>query len=643
MRLKRVLIAIIAFVMAVSVVYDAIPASAYNGAGGAPGGNGYFWNRAFRSPGYNVIEGGLPSYSYSSKQAFINYIIGRINSTAEAGPCPGSGCDYAGVRFIVQTMRGGLSGGWDHDYPDQNDINDWVARVNNPDVDIRYGSEGALFGSGITTDRYRDSAGKRDIAVRSGSTAGATIVFYSISTERPFYMIRIACGNPLGANYPGLPDPVNYTLSPVMTGSPSSSEGGGTATLTPVVNNTGTTNSASAEWQATAFTVPAGQTVPGGADNGTIPTTYYGFSGVTIGSGNQVFVRNNNTLTVPPQSFADAPAGTRYCYALSVRPLAHNNSNWRHGTPFCIVITKKPKVQVTGGDLYVGVGTNNTLVRTSTSIRDTNGVRRIFGSWGEYGVFTSGTVRGFGSGSAFSGGLQITSTQTESDTVCRFSLLSFANTTQGDSRCDSATVVGGFTSVTTLPVIGSQFSTTSAPTTPASFAVNSLSSGRVYTTANNATITITGGSLSKGQWLVINAPTATVNITGNITYTNDVLNSLDDIPQLIVIANNINIAGSVSRIDGWLVASGTAGAINTCSDVATNAALTAVVCNQQLMVNGPVLARQLFLRRTFNTNDPNVPAEVFNLRPDAYLWGIARISEGGRLQTTYMHELPPRF
>jgi len=99
----------------------------------------------------------------------------------------------------------------------------------------------------------------------------------------------------------------------------------------------------------------------------------------------------------------------------------------------------------------------------------------------------------------------------------------------------------------------------------------------------------------------------------------------------------------VKQIDAWLIAKS---GLNTCSDVVGN--LSSTLCNNQLTVNGPVMAGQLYLRRTAGSgtgqDHSGDPAEIFNLRPDAYMWASMRATGGGnRAQTVYTTELPPRL
>jgi hypothetical protein len=114
----------------------------------------------------------------------------------------------------------------------------------------------------------------------------------------------------------------------------------------------------------------------------------------------------------------------------------------------------------------------------------------------------------------------------------------------------------------------------------------------------------------------------------------------------VIIAKDIGIVSTVKNVDAWLLTTLAGGAINTCSDVPLNAALNSNKCKDVLTVNGPVVTQHLHLRRTAGSDSvaaAGSPAEVFNLRPDAYMWAYARASQAGKAQTVYSVELPPRF
>jgi hypothetical protein len=160
---------------------------------------------------------------------------------------------------------------------------------------------------------------------------------------------------------------------------------------------------------------------------------------------------------------------------------------------------------------------------------------------------------------------------------------------------------------------------------------------------------VAGDAASRGKTIII-VSTGSVTITGNITYKSpagsDVFTSINQIPQVVIVARNINIEGSVRRIDAWLQTTGTAGSINTCSDVPVSANLTVGNCADTLQMNGPISTAHLHLRRTAgaeNADRAGNPAEIINLRADAYLWAQRWGAESGKALTVYTNELPPRF
>lgn len=432
----------------------------------------------------------------------------------------------------------------------------------------------------------------------------------------------------------------NYNLVPTITTNPSNAvTSGSQVAVNGAVTNNGATSSATATWQISQFNVPSGAAIPAGGDSSAPPTAFYGNGATTAGSGSGTFPVSSTNLSTLNITVPDAPVGTRVCFALSVSPYNQSTSDWRHSAPTCVVISKRPVVQVIGGDLRVGAAFTGdptpaaSVIQTSVTIK----AGTSYGSWDEYGLTASGAITGMASGSAFAGGLLCTLN-------CPVTELSFAN---------ESIPIGRYTALTPIPDIGSAFALTSM--TPLYSGLGDAALKRVETSKND--ITIPGGTIQKNQWLVINAPTATVTITGDITY-NELapdgkpMTSIGQIPQLVIIANKINIEGNVKNVDAWLIASGATGTIDTCSAWGgaqldpTTVALTNGICTNALLVNGPVMAKKLYLMRTYgNDSGPlqGMPAETFNLRPDAYLWGIAYTENSGRLTTVYETELPPRF
>lgn len=282
----------------------------------------------------------------------------------------------------------------------------------------------------------------------------------------------------------------------------------------------------------------------------------------------------------------------------------------------------------------------------------------VFGSWIEYGIFATGVINGTGSGAAFAG------TGGKSSQKCEYSSLSFVNATTSNpsSACSTTTNIGGYTTGRGIPDVAANFPVVkNQPTGNTPVFDNAAARPQGLFTSNDHgnpvvsdPITVgtpgTAKTIAKGQWVVINAPDADVTIAGDIIYEGDDLRSLADIPQMVIIAKNIYINPDVRQVDAWLIAKGTTagtGVLDTCR-ISTSYAtqLTTNLCADKLTVNGPVMARSLWLRRTAGSGagaQSGDPAEVFNLRPDAYLWGFARASTAGSVQTVYTSELPPRF
>lgn len=443
--------------------------------------------------------------------------------------------------------------------------------------------------------------------------------------------------------------PYNYSLTPFVSANVSGTvEANTTFSLTPSVTNTGPTKSRNTQWQITQIVVEPGSAIPNqsGGNSSSAPCgTYFSGAGAncsTVSSGNTVFSETGSWLSgsmisATAVTAGDYEVGTHICYAFSVQPRSSSSNDWSHSATVCLVIGKKPKVQVHGSDLSVGG-----IVQGSTAVKNISGVNRTFGSWVEYGIFASGSITGVAAGSAYAGsGLANAS-------LCMYSRLSFTNA--GSSLCTNTTPIGGYNVSRNMPDVASSFpaNTTNPDRNLGSGVTVDLTQNNlqgIYTASG--TLTINGGGsgdhINKGQWIVINAPTTDITIGGDIHYTDETLSTIDEIPQVVIIARNININDSVRNVDAWLIASGS---INTCSSVGTSLPLSANICNRMLTVNGPVMADKLYLRRTAGSgtgSNSGDPAEVFNLRPDVYLWSLARANESGQIHTVKTIELPPRF
>lgn len=575
----------------------------------------------------------------------VNNANDLVNNVASHMVCAGGVLQNAGSQnatgaaFIILTMLG-YAPGTSKNVACQV-FNEWAATVQswapNTNYNVFYDFGGLNTRSSNTDVAYYPSA----------QTAAWSIVFYSPTTGQPLYAIKKDCANPVG-RLQALPR--NYTLTPrVDSVSPSEIEAGSKMTVTTSVNNVGDVNSPPTQWEITQINVQPGQlaphenegdsTVSGEApcqSNGGGPTGNYFRNGIATcenaAKGSGVFDRGSPSGNLQPlldgHDIGDVPVGTRVCFALSVQPRSNTDSRWAHSKPICTTVGKKPKLQVWGGDVSV-----RGQIETSTTVKDVAGVK-TFGSWVEYGAFAVGAIDRFASGSGLNN-------QPENAQEV-WSKLTFANVD------DSGTPTFGFYSTAAgfrpQPSVKAYFDAISDRRSipGASVDVNSLtfatgSPATVWAAAGN--LTITGGNIPPGRSAVIIAG-GNVTIAGNITYSDATLNSVNAIPQVVIIANNINVQENVSRVDSWLVA---AGAVDTCHGVGI---LTSGKCSTLLEVNGPVITNRLLLNRTAGSGTgaaSSDPAERFNLRPDAYLWALLQARGSNKAQTVYTKELPPRF
>jgi len=502
------------------------------------------------------------------------------------------------VSFIVHTMLGvdGANAARTVTAAEWTDLNDRMhASGITINVEHHSTSRNTFHQTTSKIDRTQDA---QDVGWATSGQSGSAVVIKHDGTA--VYALFVSCANPDGNLNGGVPASSHYYLTPsVNKVNPTSvAEPGTTVTVTPNVNNSGKKNSSAAPWQVSRFYLPSGQSAPvASSDSTKSPAAYYGNGLVSLGGDSGgIFAPGDTNPGTQTDTVGDQTVGTQVCYAVSVQNYTDDpaTTNWRHSASVCIKIGTRPKTQVWGGDLI-----DSELVNTSVTNKSINGTTHTFGSWIEYGIFAVKTVTGAASGSAYAGsGLAGVNN-------CKESKLSFSNSIAAGS-CLSTTAIGNYTNSPSIPNV-----------------------------SNSAV----------GKWFVLNAPGATVNISGDIKYLSGTMHNISDIPQVIIIAGNVNIAGSVTRVDSWLIASG---GLNTCSDVAVGAALDSKTCKQALAVNGPVMADKLYLRRTAGSgtgaNHSGDPAEIFNLRPDAYMWASLRATGGGkRIQTVHTTELPPRL
>lgn len=183
--------------------------------------------------------------------------------------------------------------------------------------------------------------------------------------------------------------------------------------------------------------------------------------------------------------------------------------------------------------------------------------------------------------------------------------------------------------------------------------------------SNQSATTYPGASGVAGTQILYFNPggtNGTLIINGNVTLDSAKKENIYELPQVVIyVDGNIAIDPSVTRLDAWLIATGD---IDTCRGWQDNITETRslnrnanATCDNQLQINGPVIANSVKLHRTFGADnlvsftgshgaksEKNVSSEVFNLSALTYLWSFA---QAGRYQSSYTdvysRELAPRY
>ena len=395
----------------------------------------------------------------------------------------------------------------------------------------------------------------------------------------------------------------------------------------------------------------------------------------------------------------DIEDGHKYCTVIGISHADSGNgfnvnNNWHISNISCRTIAKVPTFQAWGG-VYTSGGINTATVKKipSAGIDTPSGSQTyLFGSWAETLAIANQQVHGFATGAAIGyrddkvGGLPVSSASNKIN-YCNITNISIAN-----NRCSSG-VSGNAGNVVVsnddfLSKFLSRYSTTTTDRLE-----QITESVRYLKTRGNATFNDTpaiaengyrlgNGVVSVKEGTIIFQVNGDVNINHNICtgYANNngqctngstsaaAYNSYalanenyqyragSKIPQVIIIASgNVNISKDVTEIDAWIYSGKT---IKTCADgnIRDN------TCNNPLLINGPVFAKNIELYRTYGSNGTRswngplaansnllnsgatTPAEIFNLRADVYQWIYQQTStENKSANVRYMRELSPRF
>jgi len=334
--------------------------------------------------------------------------------------------------------------------------------------------------------------------------------------------------------------------------------------------------------------------------------------------GGKIYPGSGNYFGTRPTG--NIPLGYYICYMTSVQnptSRSDDDSKWRHSDIKCAQSVAIPKLQVHGGDLRVASDSNCTAKKgfINTSMSRIDG--RHYGSWSEFASFSQC------SDSNFTTGAELESGQASVTPIDPYHGLTFANGggSYGSYSTDT-NIVRGVQPITDCPA--------------------SVPSDHRFSSFGAFKLSVDEGNVA-GSYCVGNS-SSNLNVDSDVKLTGKP-SGIKQIPQVILIGKDINIHEGVSRLDAWLLASGD---LNTCTNSTNNrnATLKSTVCNNQLVINGPVYTNKLYPDRTFGSRDENDKAkagEVFNLPASTSIWLYNQSKTSGAIDTVSLKELPPRY
>ncbi|PLS80874.1 hypothetical protein CYG49_03875 [Candidatus Saccharibacteria bacterium] len=572
-------------------------------------------------------------YGVNSVDSLMAYLRANHDSGNERLRAP--------AAFIVHAMLGRSGGQANANGGKTISAADWV------EVDRRLRLPGMTYEWNSLVNASINTGGRtgNDVAFvrRPADTFRQAIVMRHNGT--PVFIIQRECANPIG-DLPGLPGeptppPPGGSMVPILTPSP-------TDNIYPpqdlqfkfdIQNNTPVYQ------PPTPFPTEENPN-PVPPPPITADSTNYTIK-ITDGNGNSLGgYPTNGSVSVPRDggiitvfNFIRASThawGGRVCAELSISPANFTATGIGSGSAStgtkCVFIRKKPLLQVLGGDVWAGGGfatvsgtcPNNAANITGVSRQYSNGTRT--GSWSEYATFALGDITEFGSAAK--------PLLTPEGKDLTFSnqggaLGRFYGTSPAEGRC-LTDVVAMFKD--SGPVKPGNPSTINVSTGIEEAGVYNLTSPtiRVKNSGNSPLIA--------AKEIFINAPNSTVIIEDSIKF-NTNYSRPHDIPRVVIHAKNIIINDNVTRVDAWLSATES---LSTCQITGD---LTVNQCDEQLLLNGPVIAEKINWRRTFGAGEGTLhsPAEQVNLRPEILLKEFYDSEEGSKARTILQKELPPRY
>lgn len=383
---------------------------------------------------------------------------------------------------------------------------------------------------------------------------------------------------------------------------------------------------------------------------------------------------NGYEVTGTPTSIVipDIPAGKEVCVQSQVYPVdSHDDLNlstsaypegdedsWAQSDFVCFIVAKRPGLQAWGGNVFSQNQISTDIASKKhiggESWNPSNGggnTMRLFGSWGELGVFSNGKITGFASGASLgyengsSPAFQnwnwspllnptgaVGGSTTNIGDVCSRNRLTFSNADAFSKRCNSSSI-GGMRSTSNVSKIQNDKSSI----------INILASSSSANMISGDSNTINGLTTNEPYVVQMYKYNNTLTINGDVIY-DGIYDSFEKIPKIVFYAKNIDISCNVNRIDALVIAENV---VDTCYESydANDEARA-----RQLRVNGAIITSQLDAKRTYGAGpgvNSGIAAEIIDFDPSLYSFGsgITDTSEdnvAGRLDVTYIHELAPR-
>ena len=332
----------------------------------------------------------------------------------------------------------------------------------------------------------------------------------------------------------------------------------------------------------------------------------------------------------------------------------------------CFKVAKRPSLQAWGGNIYTR---GNILLTESEKYHlagyndysieiGENEKPHTFGSWGELGIIATGMVRGLSSGAGTGyqinnngslfpkydfgsdyNGIGNNSEVSEGEPLpggnigdfCSRSPLSFANsmcsngatgslssaTASNNASSDKESILRKFiyAGEKVLEVSG-EITINEESMEGKMITVDGEEDSNVYYYHASGDLTLNASEISKGI-IIVTSPKGNIEINGNQIYSGT-FNSLNELPKLVIYANNVNINCNVERIDALIIANDK---VRTCSDSSN---INNIENSTQLKVNGAIISNNLEANRTYGAStgaNSIIPAEIINFDPTLYKWG----------------------